>query len=106
MFAFFVKGDCTYDKSKVIASCKGEVNITDGDEAGLAAALATVGPVTIAVDASHSSFQFYAGGLYYEPACSEQYIDHGVATVGYGSFGPNKDYFIVKNTFGTKWVRR
>lgn len=102
---FLSKGDCAYDKSKVIASCKGEVNVTAGDEAALAAALANIGPITIAVDASHSSFQFYSGGIYYEPACSESLIDHGVATVGYGSLGPNQDYFIVKNTWGTKWVR-
>ena len=103
-FSFNVQQTCKYDASKVVARCKGGVSIKVGDENSLTAALANIGPVAIAVDASQSSFQFYAGGIYYEPNCRSDMVDHGVVTVGYGSFGQNQDFDIVKNTWGTTWV--
>lgn len=41
----------------------GYVDIPQGDEDKLKAAVATIGPVSIAIDASHQSFQFYSEGL-------------------------------------------
>jgi len=60
------------------------------------------GPTSVAIDASHSSFQLYKTGIYYEPACSPTALDHGVTAVGYGVEG-KKDYYIVKNSWDTVW---
>ena len=40
----------------------GFVDVESGSESKLQEALATIGPVSVAIDASHPSFQSYAGG--------------------------------------------
>ena len=69
---------CKFNKKDVGATDKGFVDIPTGDEDALKKALATVGPVSIAIDASHESFQFYSEGVYFEPQCDSQQLDHGV----------------------------
>jgi len=94
---------CKYKAENSGATDRGFVDIPQGNENKLKAALATVGPVAVAIDASHESFQFYSSGVYYEPQCDSQQLDHGVLAVGYGTDEEGKDYYIVKNSWGTTW---
>jgi len=95
-------GTCQYDKSKVVGNCTGYVDIPSGNEVALATAVATVGPISVAIDASHNSFQHYKGGVYNELNCSPVELDHGVLAVGYG-IENNKHYWLVKNSWGASW---
>ncbi|XP_052585225.1 testin-2 [Peromyscus californicus insignis] len=77
-----------------------------GHEEALMKAVAKVGPISAAVDASHSSFQFYESGIYYEPQCRRVHLNHAVLVVGYGSEGEESDgnsYWLVKNSWGEEW---
>jgi cathepsin L len=93
---------CRYSKKNVGASDVGFVDIKAGDEEALRKAVATVGPVSIAIDASHESFQFYSNGVYREPNCTPDGLDHGVLIVGYGTENGH-DFWLVKNSWGTTW---
>nr|ATU82515.1 venom C1A protease 2 [Lethocerus distinctifemur] len=95
--------ECRYNKDGKGAIDTGFVDIPEGNEHKLMAAVATVGPVSVAIDASHESFQFYSEGVYHEPECSSENLDHGVLVVGYGETDNGKEYWIVKNSWGTSW---
>jgi len=95
--------NCTFNASTVGARVTGFVNVKQGSEKSLKAAVAAVGPIAVGIDASHSSFHFYETGVYYEPHCSSLQLDHGVLAVGYGTDEDGKKYWIVKNSWGEEW---
>jgi len=78
-------------------------DIAEGSEEDLQSAVAELGPVSAAIDASHSSFQFYSSGVYYDSDCSSTQLTHGVNVVGYGTDEKNAQFYIVKNMWGTDW---
>eukprot|EP01099_Mayorella_cantabrigiensis_P001005 TRINITY_DN141_c0_g1_i5.p1 TRINITY_DN141_c0_g1~~TRINITY_DN141_c0_g1_i5.p1 ORF type:complete len:337 (-),score=77.85 TRINITY_DN141_c0_g1_i5:148-1158(-) len=93
---------CLYNSAYRGAKITSYKDVTSGSEPALQNAVVYRGPVSVAIDASHSSFQLYKSGVYYEPACSSTQLDHGVLVVGYGS-SSGSDYWIVKNSWGTSW---
>jgi cathepsin L len=93
---------CRYSAANSGATLRSFSDVAAKSEAALQSALQTVGPVSVAIDASHQSFQLYKTGVYYEAACSTTRLDHGVLAVGYGT-DAGEDYYIVKNSWGAKW---
>ncbi|CAH1165020.1 unnamed protein product [Phyllotreta striolata] len=94
---------CHYNARTKGATDKGFVDVQSGDEDALKAAVATIGPISVAIDASHETFQLYSDGIYSDPECSSTDLDHGVLVVGYGTDGDDKDYWLVKNSWGPSW---
>jgi cathepsin L len=82
----------------VVKSISGYKDVAQGSETALMQAVNSQ-PVSIAVEADQSSFQFYSGGVM-DGTCGKQ-LDHGVLLVGYGTDG--KDYWLVKNSWGASW---
>jgi len=97
-----VDGSCKYSANSVGASVYSYADVNPGSERELTNAIGTAGPVSVAIDASQASFQFYSSGVYFEPSCSSYQLDHGVLAVGYGSQN-SQDFYIVKNSWGPEW---
>lgn len=75
-----------------------------GDEEELQKSLARYGPIAVSIDAHHQSFHHYKGGLWYEPNCSSDHLHHSVLLVGYGTDEYGRDYYTVKNSWGTVYL--
>lgn len=68
-------------------------------------AVASIGPIAIAVDASLESFQNYKTGVYDDPSCSSV-LNHGMLLTGYGTDSEFGDYWLIKNSYGLSWGER
>jgi hypothetical protein len=66
-------------------------------------ALAHVGVLSVAIDASQPIFYFYESGYYYSEACSSTELDHQVTAVGYVKHNDGQFYTIVRNSWSTHW---
>ncbi|VDK48656.1 unnamed protein product, partial [Cylicostephanus goldi] len=67
-----------------------------GEKRLLQVAVATKGPISVAIDASRFS-------VYYDENCSSEDLNHGVLVVGYGTDEEGRDYWLVKNSWSKDW---
>merc|ERR1712195_240829 len=74
-------------------------DVPTNSESQLAAAVSK-GPVSVAIEADQSGFQFYKSGVF-SGTCGTQ-LDHGVLAVGFGTSGGSA-YWKVKNSWGASW---
>ena len=79
-----------------MAKVSSYVDIKRFSEKALQKAVATIGPIAVAMDASDFSFAQYKDGIYSSIYCSNKRLNHGVLVVGYGTEN-GKDYWLVKN---------
>ncbi|CAL0333828.1 unnamed protein product [Lupinus luteus] len=82
------------------ATITGYEDVPANDEQALQKAVANQ-PISVAIDASGSDFQFYQGGVF-TGSCGTQ-LDHGVTAVGYGVSADGLKYWLVKNSWGAQW---
>ena len=79
---------------------------TRGSEPELQYVLAAVGPVAARMDADHTSFQLYQGGVYDHLHCSTTKLNLAVQIVGFGTelvYGQEVPYWLAKNAWGAGW---
>jgi cathepsin L len=91
-------GTCQESTCTSAVTISGYTDVAHNNDVALATAVAQQ-PVSIAIEADQSSFQFYSGGVM-TAACGTA-LDHGVLAVGYGTDGV--EYWKVKNSWGTSW---
>ena len=94
---------CRFDDSNRVLHIKEFHETKAHDEDDLTQAIAEQGPISVAIDAGKQSFQLYKEGVYYEPLCFHNLLDHGVLAVGYGKTDAGEEYYIVKNSWGSGW---
>jgi hypothetical protein len=82
-----------------VSTIAGYKDVQQGSEDALMNAL-NMQPISIAIEADQSSFQFYKSGVFTGP-CGQQ-LDHGVLLVGSGTDG-GQQYWRVKNSWGASW---
>ena len=90
---------CEAKGKPVAATLSGFKDVAPNSEIALETAIVKQ-PVSVAVEADQSVFQFYSGGVM-DSACGTQ-LDHGVLAVGYG-VDAGKEYYKVKNSWGADW---
>ena len=90
---------CEAKGKPVAATLSGYKDVAPNNELALETAIVQQ-PVSVAVEADQSVFQFYSGGVM-DSACGTQ-LDHGVLAVGYGT-DSGKEYYKVKNSWGESW---
>ncbi|XP_078279486.1 cathepsin L.1 isoform X1 [Rhinoraja longicauda] len=95
-------GSCRFNPGTIGATCSGYVSVWPQHEFVLQYAVAKYGPVSVAIDASQRSFQLYSSGIYDDPYCINDKLNHAVLVVGYGTMN-GVEYWLVKNSWGTHW---
>ncbi|KAK9152999.1 hypothetical protein Sjap_000479 [Stephania japonica] len=96
-----VDGTCSAKKASThAAQITGFEDVPANSESALLKAVANQ-PVSVAIDAGGSDFQFYSSGVF-TGSCGTD-LDHGVTAVGYGVSADGMKYWLVKNSWGTSW---
>lgn len=81
-----------------------------GDEDALKEAVASVGPVSIAIDVTEDKFMLYKDGVFVDETCAngQNDLNHGVLVVGYGPSDKKRkteddaEFWIGKTNFNFK----
>ncbi|NWT73789.1 CATL1 protein, partial [Prunella himalayana] len=96
---------CKHDAHYKAATCSGYEMVHQGNEAALMEAVAAVGPVSVAVDASSPNFQHYGSGIFTCPR-GQQKLTHAMLLVGYNTIqqgNSSVSYWILKNSWSEGW---
>ncbi|XP_067686240.1 cathepsin L2-like isoform X2 [Haliotis asinina] len=96
------QGPCKFKRENVGATDIGFAAVISESEDALKSAVALEGPISTGLDSSPLTLMLYKSGVYSSPECTSSGLDHAVTVVGYG-IQDNKDYWLLKNSWGTSW---
>ena len=92
---------CSWNSGDAIVKANGFSFVPANNPKQMQAAL-NLGPISVGVDASSTTFLNYSGGIITDAAACGTALDHAVTIVGYN--GQNDPpYFIVRNSWGSSW---
>ncbi|XP_054165169.1 crustapain-like [Oppia nitens] len=92
-----VSSSCQLNKEKLVnIEVKESQSIDSEDE--LVSTIYNHGPVTVSIHATKKKFYNYKSGIFEDPLCNPQGVNHYMTAVGYTA-----DYFILKNSWGQDW---
>jgi len=96
-------GTCNYNPANSGATATGWQQTATGDETALQIAVATIGPIAVAISVD-DAWANYQSGVYTDSTCPNDAddLDHEVLVVGYGTLS-GQAYWIVKNSWGASW---
>ncbi|KAM3720267.1 Cathepsin [Dirofilaria immitis] len=102
------ENSCRFSTGNIGTSAYGARSLPVGDELQLQAAIAMIGPISVAINAS--TMKFYQKGIISTHKCSTG-LNHAVLAIGYGTElvklgnGTKKlfDYWLIKNSWGNEW---
>jgi len=104
------EGKCKFNKANKAsigyAPILGFVKSPTGTEEWLQNAIATKGPIAVAINVV-SSFVSYSTGVYFDSDCTKKnknYVgSHAIVAIGYGTDAALGDYWLMRNSWGDKW---
>mmetsp|Transcript_15665 Transcript_15665/g.46229 ORF Transcript_15665/g.46229 Transcript_15665/m.46229 type:complete len:753 (-) Transcript_15665:166-2424(-) len=97
-------GDFCWEKNfTLVGKFDGFLQVEPRDEAALMEAVYTLGPLAVGIDPSPDSFLYYKEGVYTDPECDINNLDHQVILFGYGTSDDGKDFWLVKNMWSKFW---
>lgn len=96
-----MQGTCDHEKESIYAAqISAFEDVPTNNEEALLQAVANQ-PVSIALDGSGQNFQFYKSGVFMEE-CGTR-LTHAVTAIGYGTSDDGTKYWLMKNSWGTRW---
>ncbi|KAM3850810.1 procathepsin L-like isoform 1-T3 [Vipera latastei] len=97
--------ECHYNPKARVGNCTSLVRIQSQNETALEQAVATIGPVSLGVDAKSFPFHFYKSGIFASSWCTHK-VSHAMLAVGYGTEqegDKTTHYWILKNSWSENW---
>jgi hypothetical protein len=70
---------CLYNEDVAISTIDNFVRLSNINESYLMDLLCEIGPISVGIDASSRTFQYYSSGVYYESGCG-RYINHAMVS--------------------------
>ncbi|XP_046619318.1 procathepsin L [Neodiprion virginianus] len=92
------QGYCKFVRDDSVVNITAWAILPARDEHAMEYAVATIGPIAASINASPKTFQLYHRGVYDDPGCSSDVVNHAMLLVGY-----TPTYWILKNWWGDNW---
>uniref|UniRef100_A0A1Y1JVG1 Peptidase C1A papain C-terminal domain-containing protein n=3 Tax=Photinus pyralis TaxID=7054 RepID=A0A1Y1JVG1_PHOPY len=89
---------CHFDQHRAIVNLSSWAILPARNERAMEIAIYKIGPIAASINASPHTFQLYHSGVYDDPFCSPNTVNHAMLVVGY-----TKDAWILKNWWGNRW---